>query len=373
MVNQARLDLVKFFLRVSLILLIPVLVGVSMFLYLRGAIEAANPGDQKVQLVQITRDKSFQTFCDELEEKGLIKHAWVLSVIARLRGNRTQIQAGEYEISPDMSPTQILDHLASGKVYLRELSFEPGTSVWELGALLEKAGITTEQKFNQGLVNQELLVRAGIKAESFEGYLFPGKYEFSSIDSVQHIIWTMMQRGEDLWEKNTFTELADNRKFSRHEVLTLASIVQKETADVQEQPILASVFLNRLNTGMRLNADSTVLYGLRGKTEALTDEVRETPAPYNTYTNFGLPPAPICNPGEGAIRAVLTGEKTEFLYFTPNGTGRLVFSTTRREHEQARRAFLDYLAEQEELKQKYGAPEPTPNGDGGATAPLEIP
>ena len=148
----------------------------------------------------------------------------------------------------------------------------------------------------------------------------------------------MLEEGEKRWIPE-FTERADLLRMSRHEVLTFASIVEKESGNTSEQPLVSSVFHNRLQQGMRLQSDPTVIYGVPNFDGNLTKAHLETVTPYNTYTNPGLPPGPIANPGESAIRATLFPAQTNFLFFVADGKGGHVFSTTLAEHNEAVRRY----------------------------------
>ena len=144
----------------------------------------------------------------------------------------------------------------------------------------------------------------------------------------------MLEEGDKHWPSE-FSDRANEINLSRHEITTLASIIEKESGNAEEQPLISSVFHNRLSNGMRLESDPTVIYGIKDFNGNLTRQDLHTPHPYNTYTNFGLPPGPICNPGETAIRASLYPKESPYLFFVANGKGSHVFSTTLQEHNEA--------------------------------------
>jgi UPF0755 protein len=144
----------------------------------------------------------------------------------------------------------------------------------------------------------------------------------------------MLEQAEDKWLPE-YSQRADEQQRTRHEILTLASIIEKESGNFEEQPIISSVFYNRLKEGMRLQSDPTVIYGIANFDGNLTRAHLETPGPYNTYMNFGFPPGPICNPGATAIHAALYPQETEYLYFVGDGQGHHIFSTNLKDHNDA--------------------------------------
>jgi UPF0755 protein len=336
------IDIFKLLARLLLILLIPVFLGYGTYrLMERMFFSPVDPGNTKSVLFQIAPGSSFKQICNDLEKEGLVKYAWSLDIISRLKKVDKQIHAGEYELNKAMRPTDILTHLVSGKIYERRITVKEGVSVWEIGKLLEDVGLITKKEFNAAIVDVELLRQAGIPEESksFEGYLFPDTYAFSRPIDAKRIIWTMLKQGTDKWP-DEFTTRAEELKMTRHEILTLASIIEKESGSkIEEQPLISAVFHNRLKQGMKLQADPTVIYGIPNFNGNLTRQNLETPTPYNTYTNFGLPPGPIANAGFSAIKAALYPANSEAVYFVSNNKGEHVFSNTLEEHNKAVATF----------------------------------
>ncbi|NLF25715.1 MAG: endolytic transglycosylase MltG [Deltaproteobacteria bacterium] len=332
-------DLTRFTLRMIALLAIPVAVGVLTYAGIKQLFRVpVNPSSTEKVLVEVRPEKNFRVFSKELAEKGLIKHWRVLDVLARIRGKDTQIKAGEYELSAAMTPIEILHKLVAGDVFLRRVTVKEGTSIREIGKLLESAGLTSANEFDRAIYATPLLYKAGINAESFEGYLYPETYNFSRTDPVDHIIWRMMEQGEKQWP-DEFTARADELNLSRHEILILASVIEKESGNASEAAMISSVFHNRLANGMKLQSDPTVIYGLKDFDGNLTKADLQNPHPYNTYVHYGLPPGPICNPGINAIRAALYPAETNFLFFVSDGTGKHVFSSTLKEHNEAVRRY----------------------------------
>lgn len=313
-------------------LVIPLLCTLLVFLSIRSRLASPiNRDDTALEILEVPSSQTFKQLAKNLEEKGFIRSAKLLSLAARLKGMDKSITAGEYELSRSMTPLEILAKLAGGKVYQRKVTFPEGISTKEMGALLEKAGVITKREFDAAVVDSKLLMKAGIPSDSFEGYLFPDTYLFSRPITPEAVIWKMLELGEAKW-KPEFTLKAEYLRMDRHQILTLASIVEKETGDREEQSLISSVFFNRIKQSMKLQSDPTVIYGIANFDGNLTREHLETDTPYNTYTRKGLPPGPICNPGERAIRATLYPETTSYLYFVANGRGGHVFSSSLAEH-----------------------------------------
>ena len=346
--------LITLIVRILIVVLIPTFVALLTYQWVNETfLQAKIPGSSEVKLIEIPQGKTFKEICAQLQSAGIIEHAWVLEVISRLRKSDTLVNAGEYELSPGMTPRQVLSKLIAGTVFQRHVQLIEGESIWDLGKKVEAAGLIDAETFNRALTDTTLTSAAGILAPSFEGYLFPDTYQFSKPVSPRTIIWKMLEEGEKRWSRE-FHEQAYKLGFSRHEILTLASIIQKEAGNEAEMPLISSVFHNRLKQGMRLQADPTVIYGIPNFNGNLTKHDLETPTPYNTYTNFGLPPGPIACPGEPAIKAALFPAEGQFIFFVADGTGKHVFSTTLKEHNEAVRKY------------QLGGGAPAPEGDESA-------
>jgi len=289
-------------------------------------------------IFDISEQESFSEISRHLEKQGLVRFSWAIKLLAQLKGQDTSIQAGEYELSASMAPMQILDKLASGKMVLRKITLKEGASVWEIGALLEQAGILPRIEFEKALADQALMKESDVTGNSFEGYLFPETYQFPRGTKPKKIIASMREQLEKTWQQE-WTNRLEILKMTKHQVLTLASIIEKETGATDEQPIIASVFHNRLSKGMKLQADPTVIYGITDFSGNLTKDDLLTYSPYNTYVIDGLPPTPIASPGASAIKAALYPASTEYLYFVADGQGRHVFSASLNEHNNAVNTF----------------------------------
>lgn len=328
-------QLTYFLIRIVLVLVAPILVSLYTYKQVKYYfIDALDPSNTQKMLVEIQTGSSFRDISKLLESKKLIRRHWSLEVVARLKRNEKMIMAGEYEIAASMSPTEILKKLVSGDIYKRKVTLIPGSSVWDIGQEVENAGLMKKVDFDKAIADPGLLGQAGINAKTFEGYLLPETYFFSRPIDAKKIIWTMLEASEKSWPAQ-YSSRSEIMGLSRHQVITLASIIEKESGKLAEQPVISSVFHNRLKQGMKLQSDPTVVYGLPNFNGNITKRDLENDHPYNTYMHFGLPPGPICNPSLEAIKAALFPEETQYLFFVADGKGAHVFSTTLREHNRA--------------------------------------
>ncbi len=252
--------------------------------------------------------------------------------LARLRGVAGRIQAGEYRLTPPFTPDGLLALLVRGRVWHHTLTIPEGLTVAEIAARVEAAGIGTAADFLAACADPALLSRTAPDTPTVEGYLLPQTYQWQRPTTAAAFAQRMVAAMAQAWTPERAAAAAALH-LDRHQTLTLASIVEKETGRPEERPIIAAVFLNRLRRKMRLQSDPTVIYGIAHFDGNLTraDLARDTP--YNSYTRFGLPPTPICNPGVAAVDAVLHPATTDALYFVARGDGTHVFSATLAEHE----------------------------------------
>jgi len=294
----------------------------------------------------VTRDISFppgsgiRKLAAELRAAGIIRSSWQFVVAARLRGQAGRLKAGDYRFSDAMTITDILRKLVKGEVDYRRFTLPEGYSIYQAAELLEQKGLFKRDSFLEKCRDRELLKRLGIGGDSVEGYLYPATYNLSFSGTEEQLITQMVNQFSKAFGEVVGT--ADMAGVSRHGVVTLASMIEKEAVSTDEKPLIASVFHNRLRIGMPLQSDPTAVYGVRafgGKVSA-ADVRRATP--YNTYLNRGLPPGPIGNPGSDAIKAALHPARTDYLYFVARQDGTHQFSRTLDEHNRAVRRYLKH-------------------------------
>lgn len=266
----------------------------------------------------------------QLEKAGVVQSRYAF-VLLRL-WNRGKLQAGEYRFDHPASATEVFERIRRGDVYTKTLIVPEGANIFDIAARVEQAGLGTRQEFLDVAVEQTRLVAdMDPGAKSLEGYLFPDTYHFSRKASQAQIAAAMVKRFRAAAEQLGLKE-------NVHRVVTIASLVERETAVDAERPVVASVFYNRLGKNMPLMTDPSVIYGmeLEGQWQGAiykSDLSRDTA--YNTYLHTGLPPGPVANPGMRSMRAAMRPEETDYYYFVAagaNAQGRSLFARTLEEH-----------------------------------------
>jgi UPF0755 protein len=294
-------------------------------------------GQGSDQTFVVQEGMSLSEVADELENQGLITHKTLFRIWAEVKGHSRQIKAGEYRLNGRMPPYRILEIITKGIIISHAVTIPEGYSVVQIAELFAGEGLVDKERFLKLAMDPQVVERYGISSPSLEGYLYPDTYQFSRGLSAELIIDTMVKR---FWHLvSPYKELADESGMTWNEVITLASIVEKETGLAEERSLIASVFLNRLRKRMRLESDPTVIYGIENFNGNLTRRDLSTRTPYNTYMIRGLPPGPIANPGLESIEAVLNPAQTDYFYFVSKNDGSHHFSRTLSEHNQAVRAY----------------------------------
>ena len=289
-------------------------------------------------IFSIQSGETFEKVAQRLQSMGLINGILRFKLLARIKGSDKALKAGEYQLASTMPPIQILEVLVSGKTFLYRLTIPEGYNLLQIAEEVGRLRIGDTTEFAEYLTSPETAHAFGIQAQTLEGYLFPDTYFFPRGVSTRTIVEKMVQRFQ---EKLTpaWRQRAKELDLSIHEVVTLASIIEKETGEPSERPVIASVFHNRLKRGMRLESDPTVIYGIETFDGNITRKHLKTPTPYNTYTIRGLPPGPIANPGSESIEATLYPADTNYLFFVSRKDRTHQFSTTIEEHNAAVRKY----------------------------------
>jgi UPF0755 protein len=287
-------------------------------------------GPSTETFVDLNQGSSTMAIGQALEKAGVIHSQYAFDLIRPFK--RGTLRAGEYRFDHPATPVEVYARIARGDIYTRALTIPEGANVFDIAARVEQDGFGSREDFLDAVVQQTSLI-ADIDpgAKSLEGYLFPDTYRFSRNVKPEQIVGAMVKRfravAAQVGLKDTF-----------HQVVTLASLVERETAVDSERPLVASVFDNRLHQNMPLMTDPAVIYGLelegiwRGSIYA-SDLKRDTA--YNTYIHAGLPPGPIDNPGIPSLRAAMNPANTKYLYFVAEGAnaqGRSNFAETLDEH-----------------------------------------
>ena len=285
------------------------------------------------QVIVLKEGMSLKEVAYELERTEIISNGLLFMQCARLLGYSRKVKAGEYRLNPNMPPIMILEILKRGAIITHSVTIPEGFTKEQIGELLATKGLANKQTFLSLTDDPEVLKKYGVKGTGLEGYLYPDTYQFGRGLSAKSIIDVMMKR---FWEViGPLKVRVSETGMTIKEVIILASIVEKETGRPEERSLIASVFLNRLKRGMRLESDPTVIYGIKNFNGNLTRKDLSKPKPYNTYVIRGLPPGPIANPGLESIKAVLYPIKTNYLYFVSKNDGSHYFSRTFSEHNRA--------------------------------------
>jgi UPF0755 protein len=304
----------------------------------------ANANTSENVIVNVRSGQTLSATAVILQQANLINSKLKFILIARIKGFDKRLKAGEYLLSAAMPPRQILEIMVKGAVKLHKLTVPEGYSIPQIAELVEKAKFGTKIDFIKTATDATLTGNNGIEAETFEGYLFPDTYFFPKEVAMEQIIATMVNRFWSVFTSEWKVRTKD-LGFTIHQIVTLASIIEKETGAAFERPIISSVFHNRLQKKMRLESDPTVIYGIKNFDGNLTRKHLSTHTPYNTYKIRGLPTGPIANPGRASLEAALYPEKTVFIYFVSKKDNTHYFSTNFAEHNRAVRKY--------QLKRKY--------------------
>ena len=288
-------------------------------------------GGDDVVLFNVQTGTSSRTIAKQLAAERLIRSELAFRIALRYRGAGRHLKAGSYQLRRNMSLMQILDELQKGYVALESWTVPEGLTTIAIAELWETAGFGTAAEFLAATTSPGFLEKQG----TAEGYLFPNTYKFAKGTVAETVVEMMLEEFNRQWDEAAggLDEVeVGNRKFTRHEIVILASIIEKEAGVAAERPRIASVFHNRLKQNWRLDADPTVAYALGNPERLLTKADFDVDSPYNTYQHKGLPPGAICNPGIASIRAALQPEKTDYFFFMAIGEGKHHFSKTIHEH-----------------------------------------
>lgn len=314
-----------------------VITGIAAYDLFRYAHNPAGATNAPVTF-EIKRGQSFNAVAEYLNQQGFIANPIKFRVIARYTGHDKTIKFGEYRLSPSMTPIDILEQFSKGNVVLHKVTVPEGFNLADVAARMASRGFCDKETFFALATDPAFADRMQIPADTVEGYLFPDTYHFEKDPAPETIITAMISRFRETfdskWEVRA-TELG----FTMHDVVTFASIIEKETGIAEERPIVSSVFHNRLKLGMRLASDPTVIYGIQEFDGNLTRKHLKEKTAYNTYMINGLPPGPIANPGLKSIEAALFPADTDYLFFVAKPDRSHHFSRTYTEHSRAVRKY----------------------------------
>jgi UPF0755 protein len=269
-----------------------------------------------------------------LEDTGIVPSAWIFTTGARLLGLEQKLRYGEYSFKGPLSIRAILDTLVSGRVLHHPVTIPEGFTLRQIAARIEARGLGRAPDILAAARDPAVIQRAGASGDSLEGFLYPDTYHFPRDWPPERILRAMTDRFHEVVTPE-MRRRAGERGFTLREVVTLASIIQKESGSAPEYSLISAVFHNRLRQGFPLMADPVIIYGIQDFNGNLTREDLRRPGPWNVYLNRGLPPGPICNPGLPALKGALEPAATDLLFFVSRNDGSHHFSRTLREHNRA--------------------------------------
>jgi len=320
-----------------------------MGLYFTYFLISPSSKENKEKIFMIKKGASLKKVAADLKREGLIKNQYLFILMAVIKRECANIKAGEYSLNLLMSPIDIFNALISGAVKTYSLTIPEGFTAEQIAHSLEAKALMNKEKFIELVTDKNVAASYNINGPGLEGYLFPDTYIISKDMEGRDLIDSMVRRFRLVFKEEAGRqESTEVQSLSEREIVTLASIVEKETASPEERPLIASVFLNRLKRGMRLESDPTVIYGLKEFDGDLTRKNLLTPNPYNTYIIYGLPPGPIGNPGRESLKAAINPAKTDYLYFVSKNNGTHYFSRTLSEHN---RAVYKYQKKKDVIKE----------------------
>jgi len=289
--------------------------------------------DQRWVEVRIPEGASYAQGLNILKENGIIKYPSIYLILARIAGVDRSLMAGYYSMSPSMSPLEIFDHLIKGKTIQYTITIPEGATLEDIREIFRGTGLIDDESW-QLVYDREFLDSLDVHAPSLEGYIYPDTYKFPKGMDPRIIFRIMVQRMREVFDER-LRKRAEELGMTENEVLTLASIIEKEAIHDAERPLISAVFHNRLKKNMRLQADPTVLYGIKDRWIRIRYRDLRRKTPYNTYVIKGLPPGPIASPGIKSIRAALYPADVDYLYFVSKNNGWHHFSRTAEEHLEA--------------------------------------
>jgi len=308
--------------------------------------QVGNRFDRKLYIINIPKGYGANQVAELLESRGIIDGGYGFNLMVNIFRLQNKMQAGTYEFTPNMSLGRIIWKIKDGDIIppmLVKIIFPEGLSIYKMGRFMEREGVgdgIAFQELTKDALTSRLLVKYtflfDVPTNSLEGYLFPDTYLVPSNIGTYQMADIMLARFNKIvmpyWRKNAKKM---KTKYSFHEIVTLASIIEKEAAIDSERPLISSVYHNRLRIRMHLGADPTIKYVLERPGKIVSFDDLKINSPYNTYRHYGLPPGPVCNPGISSIKAAMFPDKSDYLYFVAKADGSHIFSKTLTEHQSA--------------------------------------
>ncbi|HZC67545.1 MAG TPA: endolytic transglycosylase MltG, partial [Nitrospirales bacterium] len=301
-----------------------VLVG-TVAAYGYRALEMPSQAIETHHVVEVQEGASFKEVAHLLAQKGLIVSPFWFRLMGKVQDAERKIKPGEYDLHTAMRPAEILNALVKGKVIQYSVLIPEGLTAQQIGELLEEAGIAKEADVARLVADPAFVKSLGIEGRTLEGYLFPDTYHFPRRTKPEDVLRAMVHRFKEAYTPELQAQAAALGMAER-QVVTLASIIEKETSRDDERPLISAVFHNRLKKRLPLQSDPTVIYGIPNFDGKLKRAHLMKKTPFNTYMNRGLPPSPIANPGLKSIQAAVNPAPVKYLYFVSKNDGSHHFS-----------------------------------------------
>lgn len=308
--------------------------------------QVGNRFDNKLYIINIPKGYGANQVAELLESRGIIDGKYGFYLIVNLFRFQNKMQAGTYEFTPNMSLIRIVLKIRTGEIIppmLVKIVFPEGLSIYKMGRFMEREGVgdgIAFQELTKNALTSSLIMKypflLEVPNDSLEGYLFPDTYMVPSnigTDQMANLMLARFNRIILSYWKKYYRKM--RTKYSLHEIITLASIIEKEAAVDSERPLISSVYHNRLRIVMHLGADPTIKYVLERPSKIVSYDDLKINSPYNTYRRYGLPPGPICNPGLSSVKAAMFPANSDYLYFVARADASHIFSKTLAEHQTA--------------------------------------
>ncbi len=321
---------------IEILLIILTAANLGLAYYLSRVMNSPTPAQAGTGLI-IEKGQSPAGIARLLQTKGFLKGRIAFRLAYSFYYSPRFLRAGEYRFEPPVNPKKIMLQMIAGKILLHPVTIPEGLTLKEIARLLEEKAYPFEGSFPEACLKTELISDLDPKAANLEGYLFPETYHFPRGVEASEMVRAMVGQ----FRKNFGPEelaRANRLKLTVREIVTLASLIEKETAREEEKPLISAVFHNRLRLGMKLDCDPTIIYALKleGRFDGnLRLKDKSLASPYNTYLYRGLPPGPICNPGRSSLQAALYPAPVDYLYFVSRNDGSHVFNRSYQEHLRA--------------------------------------
>jgi UPF0755 protein len=323
-----------FFIFSAVFLWVPVVMGLVLY-YLWAEVPFRGYDGPRI-LVEVPRAPSHEIL-RLLQDRGILREGPFGRVYLAVTGRGRRLQAGEYMFEGPMTAPQVFRKLVRGDIYYHRVTVPEGLRSGQIFTLFRKEGFGEEEEFRQEFLDTSRIADLDPEATDLEGYLYPDTYALAKGTTAKQIVDKMVANHRQIWTEEWRARAAE-LDMSPRQVVTLASLIEKETGQAQERAVISSVFHNRLQKGMKLQCDPTIIFALvmrdryRGM---ITRSDLRIQSRYNTYAFSGLPPGPIANPGRDSIEAALRPQETDYLYFVSMNNGRHTFSASLDEHNRA--------------------------------------